>query len=128
MDDIQKCKANGLNPLQYGIANERMFEANMEETGKKRKTTFYSDLSIAEYFSIDAVKDTYNQVIKSWGGNIEYISEFCLCLNWKIWQHYKKNEPLAKVYNELWDKCQEYIYEKFADDKDALSYYYELTD
>lgn len=31
-----------------------------------------------------------------------------MVLNWKIWQHYEKNEKLAELYNSLWEKADTY--------------------
>ena len=40
---------------------------NIEEmTGYKPITTFYEDLSIADHFGVEAVKDTYKRVFQYW--------------------------------------------------------------
>ena len=66
------------------------------------KTTFWTDFTIADHFGLDAVKDTYQRSFRDWKHNTTYITELCLVLNWKIWQHYQTNEPLAQLYNDLW--------------------------
>ena len=121
-------------------ANEAFKRSIMEMGGYEAFTTFYGDLTIADLtaqvynpkeiqkYTEKYVRDTYKRVIKSWLSNIKYITEFCICLNWKIWEHYQTNEPLARVYDELWKDCQEKIEKKYAKDKEALSYYYEVTD
>ena len=77
-------------------------------TGYKPKTTFFEDFSIADNFGIEAVKDTYERAIETAKFmGYEYLTEFVMALNWKIWQHYETNEPLARVYNELWMKACE---------------------
>ena len=49
-----------------------------------------------------------------------------MALNWKIWEHYKSNEPLARVYNDLWmDACE---IAQTTLQGDELSYYYRTTD
>lgn len=116
-----------MNVFQYASLNEQMFERNYAECGKERKTTFFSDLSIAEYVGgAKSVKQTYNEVVKSWLNNVEYFTEFVICLNHKIWQHYENNEPLARVYNSLWEKAQS-LAEKTYKGED-LTYYYEMID
>ena len=55
-----------MNVIEYAHRNEVMFENQCNEIGYKRQTSFYSDLSIAEFFGIDAVKDTYKRVVNSW--------------------------------------------------------------
>lgn len=90
------------------------------------KTTFYFDLSIAEGFGESGIRDTYKDVINAWGKDIEYITEFSMCLNHKIWQLYETNEPIARVYDELWRKSVDYITSHF--EGEDLTYYYEVTD
>ena len=49
-----------------------------------------------------------------------------MILNWKIWQYYGKNDGLAIVYNELWQKADTYACEHLKGEE--LSYYYSTTD
>lgn len=84
-------------------------EWNIEELcGYKPKTTFYMDFSIADRFGIDAIKDTYKRAFNEWKNNVEYITELVMVLNWKIGEHYGKNESFAKAYNELWEELDEW--------------------
>ena len=115
-----------MNVLQYASRCERMFEMFLNEVGKERKTTLFADLSIAECYGIKSVKDTYKQVMRSWGNNLEFMCEWVVALNQKIWQHYEKNEELAKVYDELWRKADDYCQEHFKGDD--LSIYYAYID
>lgn len=96
-------------------------------TGYHPKTTFYEDFSIADAFGIAAVKDTYKRGLRTAQAmGYEYLTEFVMALNWKIWEHYEHNEPLARVYNDLWEKAAE-IAESTLQGKE-LSYYYRTTD
>lgn len=71
-------------------------------TGYKPQTTFYEDFSIADCFGISAVKDTYERAMKTADAlGYVYVTELVMALNWKIWEHYERNEPLAMVYNDL---------------------------
>lgn len=114
------------NVFAYAAANEQMFEDNYNDMGHKRLTTFFSDLSIAEWYGIPSVKDTFNNVMKHWSKDTKYFTEFVICLNHKIWQHYEDDEPLARVYNELWEKASAYVEANWKGDD--LSYYYQMTD
>lgn len=96
--------------LKYAAIQQATFAANMRENGKEPKTTFYGDLSIAEFYGPKDVQETFQRAKTDWGGNVEYWTEFVICLNWKIWQWYKKNDELAKLYNTLWEQA-----DKFAD-------------
>lgn len=100
---------------------------NIEEmTGYKPITTFFSDLSIADAFGLDAIKETYNNVVKHWVGDYKYFTEFVMALNWKIWQHYESREDYADLYNELWNKAVDVVHANF--NEDELKYYYRVTD
>lgn len=49
-----------------------------------------------------------------------------MVLNWKIWQHYEHNEPLARLYNTLWERAAQYAQETLKGDE--LTYYFVTTD
>ena len=89
-------------------------------------TTFFEDFSIADKFGVDTIKDTYARALKEWKSNYKYLTELVMMLNWKIWQYYGKNDGLAIVYNELWQKADTYACEHLKGEE--LSYYYSTTD
>ena len=115
-----------MNVFRYASACELKFESFLNEVGKERKTTFFADLSIAECYGAKSVKDTYRKVMKEWGNNLEFMCEWVVCLNQKFWEHYEKNEPLARVYDEMWRKADNYCREHFKGDD--LSQYYAYID
>ena len=115
-----------MNVLEYAHRNEVMFENQCNEIGYKRQTTFYSDLSIAEFYDIGAVKDTYKRVVNSWLTDVEYFTEFVMCLNWKIHQHCQKNPALARAYNDLWVEADKLAYNTYKGED--LEYYLRTTD
>lgn len=90
------------------------------------KTTFWSDFTIADAFGTEAIKDTFNRAFKYWKDNYEYLTELVLVLNWKIWQHYEKNETYAKLYNELWMKADNYGLDNLKGDE--LNYFIRTLD
>lgn len=95
-------------------------------TDYKPITTFYEDFSIADRFGIAAVKDTYKRGLESakFMGYKE-LTEFVMTLNWKIWEHHEQNEPLAKLYNDLWEEADLYAVENLKEDE--LFYFYQTT-
>lgn len=100
---------------------------NIEEiTGYKPKTTLYTDFTIAEIFGTGAIKETYNKVFKEYKNDYIILTEFVMVLNWKIWEHYKTNKNLAKVYNDLWKKLDNYAVTNLKDNE--LQYFYKTTD
>ena len=98
----------------------------LEMSGYQPKTTFWSDFSIADAFSEEAIKDTYNRAFDEWKTNVEYITELCLILNWKIWYWNEQNETIARVYDTLWKKCDEWCMNNLKGDD--LSYFLRTTD
>lgn len=95
-------------------------------TGYAPKTTFYEDFSIADAFGISAVLDTYNRAFKHWRENIEYLTELTMVLNWKIWEHFESNRSLAKVYEGLWIKTTNWVYDNITGED--LDYFIKTTD
>lgn len=101
---------------------------NIEEmTGYKPMTTFYTDFSIADNFGIKAVKGTFKDVESCLDCmSYKYITELTMVLNWKIWEHYKKNEELARTYDTMWRKMCSWVEKNF--EEYQLKYYYMITD
>ena len=89
-------------------------------------TTFWQDFSIADHFGIPAVKDTFRRAFSEWKKDYRYLTDLVIVLNHKIWQHYEKNEPLARVYDELWRKASDYAVKNLKGEE--LSYYLDETD
>lgn len=95
-------------------------------TGYKPMTTFYEDLSIADMFGAGAIRETYRDVFAAWKADYKYITEFIMALNWKIWEHYGKNDAYAKLYDELWRKADEWAVSNLKGEE--LTYYLRTTD
>lgn len=89
-------------------------------------TTFPMDFSIADRFGPAAIEDTFNRSFESYKNNAVYLAELVLTLNMKIWQHYKDNEYIERVYDHLWRKAEQYAYENFTGDD--LTTYFNITD
>ena len=76
-------------------------------TGYKPITTFYEDFSIADRFGANAILDTYKRAFKYWKNDYKYLTELVMVLNWKIYEHYQKNDRFANIYNDLWNKTSQ---------------------
>lgn len=91
------------------------------------ENTFWDDFTIADHFGLDAVQDTFNRAFEEWKVDYKMLTELVIVLNHKLWQHYEnKNEPFAKLYNDLWDKANNYARDNLKDEE--LSYFYKVTD
>ena len=95
-------------------------------TGYKPITTFYEDFSIADWFGVSAIRDTFNRAFKHWKGDYKDLTELVMALNWKIWEHYDTNEAIARVYNELWEKADQYALDNLKGEE--LSYFLRTID
>lgn len=100
---------------------------NIEEmTGYKPQTTFYEDFSIADAFGTRAVRDTFNRAFREWKEDYKFLTELVMVLNWKIWEHYDRNNLLGMLYNELWEKADGYAVNHLKGEE--LSYFNRTTD
>ena len=94
--------------------------------GYEMTTTFWEDFSIADLFGKGAIQDTFDRAFNEWKGNYVYLTELVIVLNHKIWQHYETRENLARVYQDLWEKADEYACENLKGEE--LSFFYHITD
>ena len=131
-----------MNIFAYMNQEEVYFRNYFAQVGDYQvKYTFFGDLSIAEVYGKASVKDTYKNVMQSWIGGIEAITEFCMALNIKSWEwdaraqqeglaeDMKNNAvELSELYADLFYKCRDKIYEHYKDNSDALDYFYRTTD
>lgn len=98
----------------------------MEFYGYNCVTTFWEDFSIADRFGIEAVRNTFKRAFEEWKNDVKYVTELVMVLNHKIWQWYATDEPMARVYNDLWLQadtwCQQHL------EGNDLAYYYRTLD
>ncbi len=62
-----------------------------EMTGYEPQTTAFEDFSIADKFGLNAIKDTFNRIMKEWQSNYIFMTELALVINWKCWEHYHRS-------------------------------------
>ncbi len=87
---------------------------------------FWQDFTIADKFGVSAIKDTYERAFEGWKDNVEYYASLVMTLNHKIWEWYEKDEAVAKLYNELWMRADDYGRDNFKG-KEA-EYYFNFLD
>lgn len=95
-------------------------------TGYRPRTTFFEDFSIAEVFGNAAIEDTFKRAFEEWKDNTEYITELVMVLNWKLWEHYQKDNEKAKLYERLWAELDSYCMENLTGND--LLYFVQTTD
>lgn len=119
-----------MNVFQYQDFEQQKFTRTLAElSGYKTITTFFGDLSIAEWYGKEGVLDTFKNVCENWIGDYKFFTEFVMALNHKCWEHYDAGKPgLSKLYSDLFYKAQELFLKHYKGDEEALSYYYRVTD
>ena len=113
--------------LHYAGGLQQMFSETLKEcSGYETISTFYSDLSIADVFGIDAIKDTINRVKDEWFNDYKMFTEFVLAINHKSWEwdarrEVKGSEEIKKFYIEQYYKFDDYCLDNYKGE--ALEYY-----
>lgn len=95
-----------------------------EMTGYEPKTTYWNDLETAELFGGEKeIRGLCRRAKKQWGGNIEFMTELCMVLNWRLHLWYQRgNQKLAKLYEELWSDLDKWILECEDEEADEIKY------
>jgi len=124
------------DPFTYGAWCERNFEMNLRED-YKRKTTYTSDFSVAEWCvpieGMSAIADTLKNALNNWRDDIEFFAEILLVINLKSWEHAARhNNEYGKMYSELFYMVQSLYFGWFDESnkqhEKAMEYYYNYVD
>lgn len=98
----------------------------MMMNGYEPKTTLWMDFSIADAFGKEAVKDTFKIAFDEWKTNHIYLTELVMVLNHKIWEHYRTNDELARLYDTLWKQADQWAMDNLKGEE--LSYFIRVLD
>lgn len=101
---------------------------NMKQPPVDCEYTFYMDFQIADKFGEKGVRDTYNSVKKGWLSDPAAWGEVVCALNWRLWDLYKTDEAIARVYQELWGDAEQLGWKQFENNKEASSIFYGKID
>ena len=74
----------------------------------KFESSFWEEFSIAEDHGGDAVREHYDLVFPQWKGNLKYLTELVLVLNWKISTWFGVDDTIGLTYDELWRETDGY--------------------
>lgn len=88
-------------------------------------TTFKEDFKIAEAFGQSAIKETYKRA-KTLLDDVVYLTELSLTMNNRLWALAQVNEPMARLYEDLWYETKN-IAAKLKTKEDK-NYFYKMTD
>ena len=123
-------KAKGVNNvLTFAAVEDNIFKRVTSETGYQKFTTFFSDLSIADWFGVASIKDTHTRVVRDWLDDYKYFTEYVMALNHKSWEWNSRGvDELSRLYADLYYQADELFCEHYADNEEAKRYYFEVTD
>ena len=96
--------------------------------GYEMKSTFFMDFVIAEKFGISAVQDTYTRAFEEWKTEPDYLCELILTLNWRLWDTYKENEDLGRLYEKLYFETENLFWEQYENNEEAARLHFEILD
>lgn len=129
-------RRNIRDPFTYGMWCEKNFEMNLRED-YKRKTTYTSDFSIAEWCvpieGMSAITDTLRNALTNWRDDIEFFAEIIMVLNLKSWEHAaRNNNKYGQMYSDLYYMVQSLYFDWFDESNpkhsEAIQYYYDYVD
>ena len=115
-----------MNIMNYARGLQNYFSEVMAENNYKTITTYFEDFTIAEFFGVKVIRNTYRKAFNEHKEDVHYMTEIAMVLNHKIFQHFEKRRDLAVVYDELWRECDTYCCDFFKGED--LHYYYKTTD
>ncbi len=117
------------NVFTYSAGAEVWFKKIMATLGYECISTFYYDLSIAEYVSGEkGVKDTIRNVKKSWISDHKMFTEFALALAYKAIQWENVDVELSQFYGDAYYEVRDYYYDHYKNNEDAKTYFFNVTD
>lgn len=97
-----------------------------------RKTTFTSDFSIAEWCECverGATLDTMKRCLLAWHTDKVYFAELVIATNMKSWEHHSRgNMEWSRLYADLYYFVKDLYFDWFAEDQEAIDYYYDYVD
>lgn len=97
-------------------------------TGYKPLTTYYEMFSKAEKGGQEEIKKLFDDLFSlNKQASYQYLTEFSLVLNWKMWYFYEHdNQETSHYYESLWRKVDKYALDHLKGE--GLSYYLRTTD
>lgn len=115
----------GTSVFRYAAWCEHNFEINLEEnTLNRRKWTFFSDISIAEWYGIPSVEDTLIRCFKAWLHRKDAIAELLISINYKAWEmHTRGLFKWSTYYSDIYDRLYNLVMDYYEDNNTAAAEY-----
>lgn len=118
LQTLENPRIGGFNVINYAACCEHNFKRNLyDNTGRTPKWTWFSDISMAEWFDAVSVKDTILSGVKNYFEDAQSMAELILSINYKSWE-------MAARDLTNWSK---YYAEMFYAVYDGVMNYYDAT-
>ena len=98
----------------------------IQELIKWLESNYWEDFTKVENKWTKAIEELCETLFEKNKNNVKYLTELVLVLNWKIWDYYETDENIARVYDKLWRKLDEYCCENLK--WEEARYYFRKTD
>lgn len=103
---------------KYVKEQVKNFEAFAWACDYEPQTTFYADLSVAEWYGVDNVREKYNHICRESLDNVEDFAEFVMCLMVKGMSFLGRDaDVIGRVYNELYHQADKLANETYTGDE-----------
>lgn len=115
---------------EYAVREQEAFMDGLSRVGDyKPMTTFFKDLSVAEFFGKQAISSAFDSMCDKYLKDYKYYTELVLCLNWKAWEWDARGDvEYSDLYSELYYMADERFCANYEHDETALDYYFQVTD
>ena len=107
----------------------------LDNSGNELQYTFCNDFAIADWYGDKELNGTYQNVMKSWCSDYKAFTEIVIALNLLAWandrlveQGFNDREKFKELYSDMYEKAKDEFYEKFSDNEEARTYFFNMTD
>lgn len=119
----------------YVVSAENWVRNYFKSVGYKMEYTFVQDLVIAEWFNLDNVRKTYEQVKKEYLDDYKAFTEVVMSINMLIWfndalkkEGVDDRDDAEQLYNDLYFEARDAFYLRWGNNDEACDYFFKCTD
>lgn len=123
------------NVFSYSAGVDKWCKDAYAEGGKKLEYSFCIEFAIADWYGEQNVRSTYERVKEHWLSDYEAFTEVVVSLNMLAWandrlsiQGFDDRIRYVKLYSELYEEARDLFYETYGKNKEASSYFFDMTD
>lgn len=130
-----KVQEHFINVFSYAAGVDKWCKDAYAENGKGLAYTFCNDFAIADWYGEQNVRSTYERVKEHWLSDYKAFTEVVVSLNMLAWandqlsiQGFEDRIRYVELYSELYEEARDLFYETYGENKEASSYFFDMTD